>query len=133
MKQFQNVFNMDIKGKVHEVSEVIEVTEKFRKRELVVEFAENPQYPEYVKFEAIQDRCSLMDNIKVGNDVEVFFNLKGRKCTDKNGKDQFFNTLQVWKVNVLSAAEAAASNSTPAYAAPVDISAAPGEDDDLPF
>ncbi len=133
MKQFQNVFNMDIKGKVHEVSEVIEVTEKFRKRELVVEFAENPQYPEYVKFEAIQDRCSLMDNIKVGNDVEVFFNLKGRKWTDKNGKDQFFNTLQVWKVNVLSAAEAAASNSTPAYAAPVDISAAPGEDDDLPF
>ncbi|MDA9555648.1 DUF3127 domain-containing protein [Pelobium sp.] len=123
---------MDIKGKVHEVSEVINVTDTFRKRELVVEFAENPQYPEYVKFEAIQDRVSLMDNLKVGTDVEVFFNLKGRQWTDKAGKKQYFNTLQLWKVNVLGAAEAAGSAS-PEYAAPIDISAAPGEEDDLPF
>lgn len=123
---------MDIKGKVHEVSEVINVTDTFRKRELVVEFAENPQYPEYVKFEAIQDRCALMDNIKVGEDVEVFFNLKGRAWTDKTGKKQYFNTLQIWKVNVLGA-EAGAPPSSPEYAAPVDVSAAPGEDDDLPF
>jgi hypothetical protein len=122
---------MEIKGKVHEVSEVMNVTDTFKKRELVVEFAENPQYPEYVKFEAIQDRCSLMDNVKVGDNVEVFFNLKGRPWTDKAGKKQYFNTLQIWKVNVLGAEAAAAS--TPEYAAPVDISAAPGEDDDLPF
>jgi hypothetical protein len=124
---------MDIKGKVHEVSDVINVTESFRKRELVIEFAENPQYPEYVKFEAIQDRVSLMDNLKVGTDVEVFFNLKGRQWTDKMGKKQYFNTLQLWKVNVLSASEAAAGQATPEFAAPIDISAAPGEDDDLPF
>nr|MBC7612693.1 DUF3127 domain-containing protein [Pseudopedobacter sp.] len=45
---------MDIKGKAHYVSDVINVTDSFRKRELVIEFAENPQYPEFVKFEAIQ-------------------------------------------------------------------------------
>ncbi len=122
---------MEIKGKVHEVSEVMNVTDTFKKRELVVEFAENPQYPEYVKFEAIQDRCALLDNIKTGSDVEVFFNLKGRKWTDKNNKVQYFNTLQLWKVNVLGASEAASN--TPEYAAPIDVSAAPGEDDDLPF
>ncbi len=123
---------MDIKGKVHFVSDVINVTDTFRKRELVVEFAENPQYPEFVKFEAIQDRCALMDNIKVGEEVEVFFNLKGREWTNKSGEKQYFNTLQLWKVNVLGAAEAA-NQTSPEYAAPIDISAAPGEDDDLPF
>lgn len=124
---------MDVKGKVHFVSDVINVTETFRKRELVVEFAENPQYPEFVKFEAIQDRVSLMDDIKVGQDVEVFFNLKGREWTNKQGEKQYFNTLQLWKVNVLGATEAAAGQSTPAYAPPADISATSGEDDDLPF
>ncbi|KHJ37155.1 hypothetical protein PBAC_26900 [Pedobacter glucosidilyticus] len=123
---------MEIKGKVHEVSEVMNVTDTFRKRELVVEFAENPQYPEYVKFEAIQDRVSLMDNLKVGDDVEVAFNLKGRPWTDKSGKKQYFNTLQVWKVTVLGA-DAGAPAQTPQFAAPVDISAAPEADDDLPF
>ncbi len=123
---------MEIKGKVHFVSDVINVTETFRKRELVIEFAENPQYPEFVKFEAIQDRVSLMDDVKLGQDVEVFFNLKGREWTNKQGEKQYFNTLQVWKVNALGAAEAG-SPSTPAYAPPVDISSTPGEDDDLPF
>jgi hypothetical protein len=124
---------MDIKGKAHYVSDVINVTDSFRKRELVIEFAENPQYPEFVKFEAIQDRCSLMDTVKVGDEVEVFFNLKGREWTNKQGEKQYFNTLQLWKVNVLGGAESAAGHTTPEYAAPIDISAAPGEDDDLPF
>lgn len=124
---------MDIKGKVHEVGEVITVSEKFKKRELVVEYAENPSYPEYVKFEAVQDKVNLLDAVKVGDQVEVFFNLRGRPWTDKMGKTQYFNTLSVWRLNVLGAG-ATAAPAMPEYAAPADISAAPGEEDnDLPF
>ena len=90
-----------------------------------------PKLSSYKTEEAIQDRVTLMDNVKVGEDVEVFFNLKGREWTNKQGEKQYFNTLQLWKVNALGAAEA--GQATPAYAPPVDISAAPGEDDDLPF
>ncbi len=123
---------MEIKGKVHEVSPTTQVTDSLKKRELIVEYVENPQYPEYLKFEAIQDRCALLDNTKVGDDVEVFFNLKGRKWTDKTGKVVYFNTLGLWKVNVLSATASAAA--TPAYAAPTaDLSGGADEDDDLPF
>lgn len=123
---------MEIKGKVHEVSPTTQVTDSLKKRELIIEYVENPQYPEYLKFEAIQDRCALLDNTKVGDDVEVFFNLKGRKWTDKTGKVVYFNTLGLWKVNVLSATATAAS--TPAYAAPTaNLSAGADEDDDLPF
>ncbi len=121
---------MDIKGKVHEVSPVQNVTETFKKRELVVEYAENPQYPEFIKFEALQDKVNLFDNIQVGDQVEVFFNLRGRPWTDKNGKTSYFNTLVVWRINVLSGNQA--ESAQPEYAAPVDISSAPDEDD-LPF
>ncbi len=120
---------MDIKGKVHEVSPTQQVTESLKKRELIVEYIENPQYPEYLKFEAIQDRCNLLDNVRVGDDVEVHFNLRGRPWTDKTGKKSYFNSLQLWRINVLTGGAASA---TPEHAQPVDINSAP-DDDDLPF
>jgi hypothetical protein len=120
---------MEIKGKVYEVAPTVQVTDSLKKRELILEYIENPQYPEYLKFEAIQDRCNLLDNVKVGDDIEVFFNLKGRPWTDKTGKKTYFNSLQLWKVNVLAGA---GTSATPEYAPPADISSAP-EEDDLPF
>lgn len=122
---------MEIKGKVHEISPIIEVNEKFKKRELIVEYAENPTYPEFVKFEAQQDKVSMLDNLKIGDNVEVFFNLRGRPWTNKEGVTSYFNNMVVWRVNVLGA-EAAAAAATPEYAKPVDITATP-DDDDLPF
>ncbi|MBE7176893.1 MAG: DUF3127 domain-containing protein [Mucilaginibacter polytrichastri] len=128
---------MDIKGKVHEIGETAQVTDSLRKRELVVEYAENPQYPEYIKFEAIQDRTALMDGLAVGDDVEVSFNLKGRPWTNREGKTVYFTTLQLWKVNKVNAAAPAAGaapqQQTPQYAPPVDLNAGSSDDDDLPF
>ncbi|MBC7744221.1 MAG: DUF3127 domain-containing protein [Flavobacterium sp.] len=123
---------MDIKGKVHEISSVIEVNEKFKKRELIVEFAENPQYPEYVKFEAQQDKVSMLDSCKIGDQVEVFFNLRGRPWTNKEGITSYFNNMVVWKINVLGSDTSGSAASSPEYAKPVDITAS-AEDDDLPF
>ncbi|WPU93948.1 DUF3127 domain-containing protein [Mucilaginibacter sabulilitoris] len=122
---------MEVKGKVYEVSPTVQVTESLKKRELILEYIENPQYPEYLKFEAIQDRCALLDNVKVGDDVEVFFNLKGRPWTDKTGKKSYFNSLQLWRVNALAAG--AGSATTPEYAAPSSDISSSNDDDDLPF
>ena len=121
---------MDIKGKVHEISPVIEVNEKFKKRELIVEYAENPTYPEFLKFEAQQDKVSMLDNLKIGDQVEVFFNPRGRPWTNKEGVTSYFNNMIVWRVNVLGTEASAAT--IPEYAKPVDITSAP-EEDDLPF
>lgn len=121
---------MDIKGKVHEISPIMNVTETFKKRELVIEYAENPSYPEYIKFEALQDKVNLFDNVKPGDQVEVFFNLRGRPWTDRNGKTAYFNTLVVWRINALSGAAPEAS--TPEYAPPADFNSS-AQDDDLPF
>ena len=89
---------MDIKGKIVELYDTQQITDSFQKREFVIEYAENPQLPEFLKFEAIQDRCALLDAFKTGDEVVIHFNLKGRKWTDKQGEVKYFNSLQAWKV-----------------------------------
>ena len=129
---------MEIRGKVHEIGDVQQVTDTFKKRDLIVQYAENPQFVEYIRFEATQDRTSLFDNLSVGEDVEVSFNLRGRPWTNREGVTTYFNSLVAWRVNKVAAAPAEAPTagySTPAPSTPptVDISADDGKDDDLPF
>lgn len=94
---------MELKGKVFLVGNTEVVSDKFQKRELIVEYAENPQYPEYIKFEASQKKVDLLDNIKVGDTVEAHFNLKGRGWKDKSGKQNYTNTLSLWRINKVEA------------------------------
>ncbi|MBT4287836.1 MAG: DUF3127 domain-containing protein [Deltaproteobacteria bacterium] len=89
---------MNIKGKLVEIFDEQQVTGSFKKREFVVEFAENPQYPEFIKFELIQDKCGLLNSYQVDQEIEIHFNLKGRKWNDPNGGVKYFNTLQAWRL-----------------------------------
>ena len=89
---------MEVKGKIIEIMETAKVTESFQKREFVIEYAENPQYPEFLKFELIQDKCALLDGFNAGEEITVQFNLKGRKWTDRNGEVKYFNSLQAWRI-----------------------------------
>src|SRR3546814_4681067 len=77
---------MEIKCKVHEVGEEQQVTDTFRKRELIVQYAENPQFVEHIKFETTNDRVSIFDNLSPGDEVSVSFNLRGRPWTNKEGE-----------------------------------------------
>lgn len=125
---------MEIRGKVHEIGEVQQVTESFKKRDLIVSYAENPQFVEYIRFEATQDRVSIFDNLTIGEDIEVSFNLRGRPWTNKEGVTTYFNSLVAWRVTKLAAATpAAAAQPTTADIPPVDISSSGADDDDLPF
>jgi len=91
---------MEIKGTVVAIGETHQVTEKFKKRDLVIQYAENPEYPETVKFEATQAGCDKLDELREGDEVTVHFNLRGRAWKDKNGVNQYFNTLNVWRVDL---------------------------------
>ncbi|MBK1439348.1 DUF3127 domain-containing protein [Parapedobacter sp. ISTM3] len=130
---------MEIRGKVHEIGDVQQVTDTFKKRDLIIQYAENPQFVEYIRFEATQDRTTLFDNLSVGDEVEVSFNLRGRPWTNKDGVTSYFNSLVAWrvaKVTTTPVANAGQAASGPqAFDAPptVDISADDGKDDDLPF
>lgn len=122
---------MNIEGRIAEIYETQNVTDSFRKREFVVEYAENPQYPEFIKFELIQANCEQLNDFKVDDRINVSFNLKGRKWTDPKGVVKYFNSLQAWR---LEKAGNQAENTPPAPTENQEwMKSDFSEDDDLPF
>lgn len=120
---------MKVTAKLLEIKETQQVSDSFQKRSFVVEYAENPQYPEYVSFELIQDKCSLLDSFQPGQEVEVSFNLKGRKWVNPEGETRYFNSLQAWRIDVVQPGSQGA-NATTSSQSPTP---AVNEEDDLPF
>jgi len=123
---------MTIEGTITEKFETQAIKETFKKREFVVEYAENPQYPEFLKFELIQSNCEQIDDLEAGDQVVINFNLKGRKWTDPKGETKYFNSLQAWRVDKKSTSSPSSPDTPPPPTeewSKEDFS----QDDDLPF
>ncbi len=115
------------KGKIVDIFQTQQISDKFKKREFVIETDE--QYPQLIKMEFVQDNCSKLDSFAIGQDVEVYFNLRGRKWTNKEGKDNYFITLSVWRM-----VEAGTKTEIPTLPQTPPKSPEPiGDSDDLPF
>src|SRR5262245_42219186 len=85
-------------GKLHVIFDTKQVSERFTKREFVVEMADNPKYPQTVLFQLTGDRCSQLDGLNVGDHVAIEFSLRGREWRSPSGEVKYFNSLDVWKV-----------------------------------
>ena len=121
---------MQTRGRIHAVFDTQQVTERFRKREFVVELADNPRYPQLVLFQLTGDRCEKLDGFGVGDEVEVEFSLRGREWTSPKGEVRYFNSLETWSID--RAGDAPPVGVT-AQAGPGDEPPPPGDDDDIPF
>ncbi|WP_224999319.1 DUF3127 domain-containing protein [Cesiribacter sp. SM1] len=98
---------MNLRGKIKEIFDTQHISDRFSKREFVLEYADNPQYPQLIKFEIVKDRCEMLDEYKVGEEVDVHFNIRGRAWTNNQGATQYFNTLQAWRLDRAGAEGAA--------------------------
>lgn len=112
-------------GSIKVINETVQVSEKFKKREFVVTDNNNEMYPQYIMFQAVQDKCDVLDAYNVGDTVEVFFNLRGREWTNPQGEVKYFNTLDAWRVEKVD------GNVTKAE--PKQAEATEEVEDDLPF
>ncbi|HVA99185.1 MAG TPA: DUF3127 domain-containing protein [Bacteroidia bacterium] len=113
---------LKVKGKEQQISE------KFKKREFVIT-DNSSQYPQHISFQLTQDKCSLMDTYNVGDELKVFFNLRGREWTAKDGELKYFNSLEAWKLEGNSKTAANASSNETANPVVSEQQA----EDDLPF
>lgn len=89
---------MEIKGQVYQVGETQQVTDKFKKREVILVTEPSSQYPQHIKVQFSQDKCDLADSLQKGQDVTFQINLRGKLYTDKNGNENCITNLEVWKV-----------------------------------
>lgn len=103
-----------------------QVSEKFRKREFVIT-DNSSQYPQFISFQLTQDKCGLLDAFQVGEEVKVFFNLRGREWKTKEGELKYFNSLEAWKLEKTSGGNYQQNDAT-------EVSTFTNtQEDDLPF
>lgn len=129
---------MDITGKIEKIGDVQNVSATFKKRELVVRTEE--QYPQPLMIEFTQDKTSLLDNYKLGDQVTVSINIRGREWKSPQGDMKYFVSLQGWRIGGVEAQQKNTSVQT-SVSAPTQSFDAPGTpdfsldqlDDDLPF
>lgn len=89
---------MTITGTLHRKEEAVSINEKLTKREFILKHAENPAYPEFLKFELVNSNCDQLDSFDLGEELSIAFNLKGREWTNNEGKVIYFNSLQAWSI-----------------------------------
>lgn len=125
-------------GTLHAIFDEVQVTEKFRKREFVLEIS-NGMYTDFVKFQLVQDKCSALNSFRQGEVIKVSFNLSGRKATMKDGSTAYFTNLSAWKIEHTDAVPSGGSGASSApqrnaggYTPPSQDNPPP-DDDDIPF
>lgn len=83
-------------GKIIRIGDTRSVSSTFQKREVVIET--EGQYPQTVPFEVVQDKCDLVDNFSINDQVEVYFNLRGSYYQKK---DKYFVQLNAWRIDFI--------------------------------
>ncbi|HRO08817.1 MAG TPA: DUF3127 domain-containing protein [Saprospiraceae bacterium] len=129
----------EVEGILYKKFDTESKTETFQTREFVIKTDE--QYPQFVKFQLVQDKCSAIDNYAENDRIKVSFDLRGREWQDK-----FFTNLQAWKIDRAGESTERPQESTPFVEStpftsdfPTSDPATPGQgmgdnaSDDLPF
>jgi hypothetical protein len=125
---------MDITGTLKVKSETQQIKDTFKKREFVIT-DNSSQYPQHIQFELTQDKCALLDNFQLGQEIKVYFNIRGREWTDREGRVRYFNSLQAWKLENAGGGSSNSNTSSKSASneAPLETFSNKGENDDLPF
>jgi len=131
----------EVTGKITMIGEEKQVTDRFKKREFVLEIQEG-FYAEFIKFQLTQDKCSLIDGFDKDEEVKVSFNLRGRPY-NKNGETIYFTNLEAWKIDKQGgeAPQPSSDADSPGFEGLVpppeqeqnNQGPSPADDDELPF
>ena len=108
--------NMEIQGKIIKIGPVQTVGQNgFQRRDVVI--MTEDQYPQYIPFDFVQEKCSLLDNFHEGQVVLISFNVRGREWVNPQGETKYIVNLQGWRIqDAMAAAQAAPQGyGQPAY------------------
>jgi hypothetical protein len=123
----------EISGKVIEISPVNQVSDKFKKREFVIEKKETggaAVFIDYIKFQLVQDKCDLINESFINEEIKIWFNIKGNKW-EREGKINYFTNLDAWKIEKTSSP--GRDQNVPSHKTLEDIPPENDELSDLPF
>jgi Domain of unknown function (DUF3127) len=125
----------ELTGKLVAKFDTVQRTENFKTREFAIEKTDDiggRTIVNYAKFQSVQDKTELIDKVNIGDNVKVYFNIKGSKW-EKDGKTNYITNLDAWRIEqILNPAQAQQTNDTNAME-PLDNFTSNEVADDLPF
>jgi hypothetical protein len=124
--------SFEINGKLYEKFDTVTVSDKFRKREFVIEKTESASFgdiTDHIKFQLTQDRCDQLDRYNINEEIKISFNIRGRKW-EKDGKVSYFSNLEAWRIEKVENGNTSSSAPIPGVDFP-DFETS--SDSDLPF
>ena len=84
-----------IKGKIKKIT-AVEQKNDFRFRKLILDTGGD--YPQVLSVDFTQNNCELLDAFKIGSNVEVYYNLRGREWTNPKDEVVYFTTVNGWRL-----------------------------------
>ena len=125
-----------VRGVVHLIEETKSFGQKgFRKRTVVLE-QDNGRFPQHIPIDFLRDACDAVDDLSVGDEVEISYQLGGRRWQrDPQSEVKFFLSAEAVSFKKLSASDTATSSKEPNSSAvdPNDAFAESYEEGDIPF
>ncbi len=92
-----------VRGKIHLIEETKTFGAKgFRKRLVVLEQDNDGRFTNYIPVDFLQDACDSVDQLNVGDELEVTYRLSGRKWQrDPQSETKFFLNAEAVSFKVL--------------------------------
>lgn len=127
----------ELTGKLVAKYDEVQRTATFKTREFAVEKSDDINgrtIVNYAKFQCVQDKTAIIDRVNIGDEIKVYFNIKGSKW-DKNGVTNYITNLDAWRIEQILQTSTANTNTDNDYLEPLDTfsSSSPDVVDDLPF
>lgn len=97
--------SLEITGKLLIKHPTQQVNDRFKKREFVIELAEEINgniYTNYAQMQLVQNKCDILDKFNEGDNVKVSFNIKGNRW-EKDGKVNYITNLDAWRIEASGA------------------------------
>lgn len=90
----------ELSGKLIVKYDTIQRSETFKTREFIIEKSDDiggRAITNYVRFQCVQDKTNIVDRINIGDQVKVYFNIKGSKW-EKDGRTNYITNLDAWRI-----------------------------------
>ena len=127
----------ELTGKLVAKYDAVQKSATFKTREFAVEKTDDiggRLITNYVKFQCVQDKTTIIDRVNIGDEIKVHFNIKGTKW-EKEGKINYFTNLDAWRIEQVAQPGTDKGVTDNEYMEPLDTFSASSPDaiDDLPF
>jgi len=122
--------SFELSGTLKVIEDLQTFKSGFTKREFVIEVPDG-KYPQMVKFELVRDKIELVNNLSIGDEVKVTFDIRGNEY---NGR--YYVNLNAWKIE--SGGGGSGGGQAPADPPPSSFDSSfdsepDPSDDDIPF